>query len=126
MNNFTIAGRIGKDAELRRTGGGKAVAGFSVAVDQRRGQEKTTMWVDCSLWGPRGEALVSHLTKGTPVAVAGELSTREHNGKTYLQLDVREISLHGSGQPRQGEGDRAPARQAEPAGDFADDETIPF
>lgn len=127
MNTWSIAGRIGKDAEIRRTTNGKAVAGFSVAVDQRKGQEKTTLWVDCSLWGPRGEALAQHLTKGSVVAVAGELSTHENNGKTYLKLDVRDISLHG-GQSRERTGGSDAPTQA-PSRGATDDEfgdSIPF
>lgn len=95
MKNITIAGRIGKSAELRRTQNGDPVTSFSVAVDDRSGKEKTTLWFDCSLWGKRGGSLEPHLKKGTPVTVSGDLGRREHDGKTYLTIRVNDVALQG-------------------------------
>ena len=59
----------------------------------------------------------------------GDIGTREHDGKTYLTLDVREVKL--TGKPDSGNGTplrNAPhpqRRDAAPVDDF-DDETIPF
>lgn len=131
MNNWTIAGRLGKDAEQRTTPSGKSVTGFSVAVDQRRGGEKTTLWVDCSLWGDRGQTLAQYLTKGTTVCVAGEAGAREHNGKVYMTLNVREVTLlgggHSSGQ-NSPQTRAAPANQGDISGDIGDSlsDEIPF
>jgi len=97
MKNITIAGNIGKDAVTRTTQGGDSVTGFSVAVEER-GADKRTVWFDVSLWGKRGSALAQYLTKGTRVAVAGDLSTREHDGRTYLTVRASEVTLMGSGQ----------------------------
>lgn len=98
MKSIVIAGRLGKDAELRRTGGGDPVLSFPVAVDDGYGQNKSTMWFDCSVWGKRGEALGEHLRKGTAVAVSGDLSRREHDGKTYLAVRVNDVTLQGGGE----------------------------
>lgn len=104
MKTVVIAGNLGKDATLRRTQGGDPVLGFSVAVEERSGQEKRTLWFDCSLWGKRGEALEQYLTKGTRVAVSGDLSTREHEGRIYLTVRASEVTLMGGGQDRQSSG----------------------
>lgn len=95
MKVITIAGRIGKSAELRRTQSGDPVLSFPVAVDDGYGQNKSTIWFDCSVWGKRGEALERHLTKGTPVTVSGELGRREHEGKTYLTVRVNDVAIQG-------------------------------
>lgn len=100
MKQITIAGNIGRDAVVRRTNADDAVAGFSVAVEERNGQDKRTLWFDCSLWGKRGEALAQYLTKGSRVTVAGDLSTREHEGRTYLTVRVAEVTLQGGGERR--------------------------
>jgi len=126
MKQITIAGNIGKDAVVRRTNAGDAVAGFSVAVPDGFGDSKRTLWFDCSLWGKRGETLAQYLTKGSRVTVAGDLSTREHDGKTYLTIRVAEVTPQGGGERR----DDAPRdRPREDAGsgrrDDLDDE-IPF
>jgi single-strand DNA-binding protein len=122
MMTVTIAGNIGRDAELRRTQDGTQVAGFSVAVEARAGREKVTQWFDVSLWGTRADALAGYLTKGTRVCVSGTLGTREHNGKTYLTVRANEITLMGGGNRDGG----APAGGA-PSGGVPDlDDSIPF
>ena len=40
INVFTFVGRLGQDAELRYTQGGKAVASFSCAVNVGFGENK--------------------------------------------------------------------------------------
>jgi len=94
MKNITIAGRLTKDAETRQAGSDN-VTSFSVAVDDRQGKEKTTIFFDCSIWGKRGDSLREYLTKGTSVTASGDLSKREHDGKTYLTIRVNEVTLQG-------------------------------
>ena len=131
MNSYNAIGRVGKDAQTRFTQGGDPVTGWSLAVDSGYGDKKQTLWLDCSLWGKRGEKVAEYITKGSQLGVTGELGTREHDGKTYLTLKVAEVSLIGGRQDSgntSSSGPRAPARpapQQAPAGDFADDD-IPF
>lgn len=101
MKSVTIAGNIGRNAETRNTQSGDSVTGFSVAVEERQGQDKRTIWFDVSIWGKRGSSLAQYLTKGTRVAVAGELSTREHEGKTYLTVKADQVTLMGGGEKRE-------------------------
>ncbi len=95
MQIITIAGNIGKDAETRTTQGGDKITSWSVAVSTKTGQNEVTTWWDCALFGKRGEALAQYLTKGNKVTVSGRFSTREHEGKTYLKIDVAEVALQG-------------------------------
>ena len=95
MKNVTIAGNVGRDAVTRTTGNGDKVTSWSVAVEERNGQDKRSLWFDCTLWGKRGESLCQYLTKGGKVAVSGELSTREHDGKTYLTVRAEQVTLLG-------------------------------
>lgn len=97
MKNITIAGRLTRDAE-NRTAGSDNVTGFSVAVDDRQGKEKSTLFFECNLWGKRGESLSQYLTKGSSVTVSGDFSTREHNGKIYLSVRVADVTLQGGKQ----------------------------
>lgn len=94
MKQITIAGRVTKDADIRQAGSDN-VCGFSVAVDDRQGREKSTIFFECSLWGKRGDALAPFLTKGTPVTVSGDLSRREYDGQTYLGVRVDQVTLQG-------------------------------
>ncbi len=98
MQVITIAGRLGKDAELRNTNSGDAVCSFSVAVESRNGREKVTNWFRVSLWGKRGEALNQYLTKGSAVTVLGEFSVGEYDGKPQLNVRASEVALQGGNQ----------------------------
>lgn len=130
MNVLCLTGNLGRDAEVRQAGS-STVCGFSVAMTSGYGDKKQTVWIDCSIWGKQAEgSLPSYLTKGQQVAVSGELSTREHEGKVYLQLRVNTIDLIGKrdegGQaaPQQQRQAAPPQHQAPAAGSFDDD--IPF
>jgi single-strand DNA-binding protein len=107
MKTITIAGNVGKDAITRTTPNGDKVTSWSIAVEERQGQEKRSIWFDCSLWGKRGESLCQYITKGEKVAVSGELSTREHEGKTYLVVRADQVTLLGGKQSGGNDGDHS-------------------
>lgn len=122
MKSVTIAGGLTRDAVVRTTQSGDKVTGFSVAVSEGFGDTKRTLYFDCTLWGKRGETLAQYLTKGGKVSVSGELSTREHEGKTYLTVKADQVTLLGGGEqgkPQERQ-DRAPAQRS------AMDDEIPF
>jgi single-strand DNA-binding protein len=100
MKTITIAGNIGRDAEVRRTQSGDAVTSWSVAVEDRTQKEKSTIWFKCTLWGKRGETLAQYLTKGGRVAVSGELGLEVYEGKTYLTIRADQVTLLGGGERR--------------------------
>lgn len=122
---YSAVGRLGRNAETRYTQSGKAVANLAIAVDVGFGDNKSTMWLDASIWGKRAEGgLIQYLTKGQQVWVAGELGTREfqrNNGQSgfAVTLNVSEIDLVGSapqgGQQQGGQnpyGGQPPQQQA--------------
>lgn len=98
MKIITLAGTIGKDAVLRRTQAGEPILGFSVAVDDGYGENKSTMWFDIALWGKRGQSLEPHLKKGTKVTVSGEFGQRHHENKTYFTCRASDITIQGGGE----------------------------
>tara|TARA_R110000782_G_scaffold218427_1_gene305808 strand:- start:27872 stop:28240 length:369 start_codon:yes stop_codon:yes gene_type:complete len=122
MKNITIAGNIGKDAEIRHTGQNK-VTGWSVAVDDGWGENKSTIWFDCNWWGARGEKVAPYIQKGGKITVAGELSKREHEGKTYLTVNVTDVTLQSTGGQDSGQQERSPQKSL---GDDVDFDDIPF
>ena len=123
MIKVFLTGRLGKDAEVRQTQSG-AVAGFSVATDAGFGDRKQTLWFDCSIWGKRAESgLIDYLKKGQQVAVSGDLSEREHEGKVYKQIRVDDLDLMGGKQQSAG-GSGGNQPQSAPRDDMDGD--IPF
>lgn len=140
MISINIIGRVGKGGASIKSVRDRTVLAFSIAVDSGWGENKTTLWFDCSLWGQRGEKLAEHINQGDQIGVTGSLSTREHDGKTYLKIDVQDVTLIG-GKKQDGEqrGQRQPrddgareyrdrsegGRTPPPADDF-DDSDLPF
>ena len=127
MNVLTIAGNLGKDAELKYLQSGESVLTFSVADSE--GRDKGTIWWNCSLWGKRAESLDPFLKKGSQVTVVGRVSERSYtdkNGQERKVMDVRVNDIALQGKPS-GSHDE-PVRQAkQPSGGGAMDESdIPF
>ena len=112
MNSITVAGSLGKDAEIRYLANGDAVCSFSVADSQ--GKEKPTIWWNASLFGKRAESLSQYLVKGQAVTVSGNFAEREwtsKEGEKRKSMDVRvnDVALQG------GQRQAAPAPSAAPA-----------
>ena len=124
MKTICIAGNIGKDAVISTTPAGEKITNWSVAVQDRSGQERRTIWFDCTLWGKRGESLAQYLTKGTCVAVAGDWSFREHGGKTYFSVRADQVTLLGGGESQARQPDKT-ASQPDKSREI-DDSEIPF
>lgn len=128
MNYGTFAGRLGGDAELRTTPSGKQVCAFSIGVTTGYGDKKSTLWVNCTLWGERGQKLAQYLTKGLPVAVTGEVNVRAYsdkggNARASLEVNVQAVTMLGSAE-RSHDGRTPEQRPAAGNDDFGD--SIPF
>ena len=121
MNVCTFTGRIGRDPEIRHTNNGDVVLSWPLAVDTGSKDKPATMWLDCRLFGRRGEALQQYIAKGAKLTVSGRLAQEEYQGKdggtrTALRLTVDQVEL-----PPKGEASApapapapAPARKAPP------------
>ena len=135
MNIWTFTARIARDAEVRFTASGDAVAAFSCAVDSGYGDKKKTTWTNCSYFGKRGEAVAPYLLKGTQVAISGEVTNREYtdkdgNKRTSLDVRVNDITLLGSKtESNRSDAPTTETRNEAPkqTGGFADfEDNIPF
>ena len=103
MLTMTIAGNVGRDAELRRTQGGDAVLGFSLAVDMgkdKSGAKRPTEWIKCSIWGKRADSLSGMITKGTKLVLTGRPGVDVYEGKGSLTLSVDGLTFMGGGERR--------------------------
>jgi len=103
MLQLSLAGRLGRDAEHKTTQGGTDLCSFAVATDIGFGENKQTVWVDVTKWGKGAQGLSSILRKGSAVAVTGEMSMREHNGKTYVQCRADNVTILNTPQGSQGQ-----------------------
>ncbi len=93
---ITGIARLGRDATINYTSGGKEVANLSMAFTAGWGDNKGTTWIRGSLWGKRAVSLEPYLTKGQQVyVVLKDLKTSEYNSKTYLEATVDDVQLIG-------------------------------
>lgn len=96
INRVNISGGLTRDIELRSTQGGKAIATFGVAVNDRRKNPQTGEWedcpnyVDCVMFGARAERIGQYIGKGSKVAIEGKLrwSQWERDGQKRSKLEV--------------------------------------
>ena len=104
MTQITISGNTVAAADVRFTPAGKAVASFTVAVNERRFDKQTNEWVDgdttfypCSAWGQMGENCAETLVdKGMRVMVVGRIKSRKFTNRdgvdvTRLEVEVDEV-----------------------------------
>ena len=137
MNIVAINGRITKDAELKYTSGGMAIATLSLASNRsvKKGDkwEDEANFFDCTMFGKSAEAVKQYLTKGQQVSISGELRQErwEKDGQknSRVTIIVNHLQLMGGKQTHE-ERPQSTQRQnvqnsVVPPEDFTGDE-IPF
>ena len=143
VNKVILVGNLGRDAELRYTPGGAAVATLNLATtevwnDKSGQRQEKTEWHRIVLWGKQAESLQEYLTKGKQIYVEGRLQTRQWDDKdgnkrytTEIKADRITLLGGGSGAGRAASIDRGGATVAHSGGDEPPmepitDDDIPF
>jgi single-strand DNA-binding protein len=96
VNKVILVGNLGRDAELRYTPGGAAVATINMATtevwnDKAGQRQEKTEWHRVVLWGKSAESLSEYLTKGKQIYVEGRLQTRQWDDKDGNKRYTTEI-----------------------------------
>jgi len=96
VNKVILVGNLGRDAELRYTPGGAAVATINMATtevwnDKGGQRQEKTEWHRVVLWGKSAESLAEYLTKGKQIYVEGRLQTRQWDDKDGNKRYTTEI-----------------------------------
>ncbi len=96
INRVEIAGRLGRDPELKYTSGGVAYCKTSVCVsrkykDKNGDLKEETTWVEVTVWNKMAEYVGDKMKKGFPVYVEGKLVTNswEKDGQKHSRLEIR-------------------------------------
>ena len=135
LNKVMLIGNVGKDADLRYTANGTAMASFSLAVNsRRRGQsgevEDQTEWFSIVMFADTAERLSQHVTKGKSLYIEGRLQTRTYDNAEGVKQYRTEVIMNnleflgsrdsdggaGGGSSSGGGWNDQPDRQARPAG----------
>src|SRR5271169_1155473 len=129
VNKVILVGRLGRDPETRFTGGGQAVANFSVATDEtykdKNGErQKRTEWHKIVVWGKQAEIAQQYLKKGSLIFIEGRIQSREWQDKEGQKRTSFEIvasnfrMLGGRGDGAAGGGGGASRGDGASHGDF--------
>lgn len=99
--NTIIVGNVGGEITLRTTTTGKQVANFSIAVNERFGENERTTWFQVVAWEQLAPIAADHIVKGQQLLVEGRVSASmwtDQNGgfQIGLQLTARTIRFLGS------------------------------
>jgi single-strand DNA-binding protein len=138
LNHITVAGRLTRNPEMRRTANGTAVASFALAVDRdytsKDGGERETDFVDIVAWRGTAEFVSKYFTKGQLAIVSGRLQIRpwtDDNGNKRRSTEVVAEHVYFGGSKKE-TGSAAPQATA-PAGTAPaleelpeDDDGLPF
>jgi len=132
VNKVILVGNLGRDAELRYTPGGAAVATLNLATtevwnDKSGQRQEKTEWHRIVLWGKQAESLQEYLTKGKQIYVEGRLQTRQWddkdgNKKYTTEIKADRITLLGGGGGGRGGGMDRPDRGGVSPGHSSPDE----
>jgi|SRR4051794_8057391 len=140
VNKVILVGNLGRDAELRYTPGGAAVATLNLATtevwnDRNNQRQEKTEWHRVVLWGKQAESLQEYLTKGKQIYVEGRLQTRQWDDKDgnkryTTEIKADRITLLGGAGGRGGGMDRSGPPMGggtdEPPMEPITDDDIPF
>jgi len=89
MKNIIVSGRVGS-IQPRETATG-TVLNFFIATSGKTKDDAPT-WVECALWGVRGEKIARHLKVGDRVLASGPLEFKPYaraQGEPAVQVHCR-------------------------------------
>jgi single-strand DNA-binding protein len=91
INKVILTGNLTKDPEVKYTQSGKAVAMFSIAVNDGFGDNQKTYYPNIVVWGKTAETVGNNLVKGSKVGVVGKLTTRSYDNSAGQKVYVTEV-----------------------------------
>ncbi|HZQ42651.1 MAG TPA: single-stranded DNA-binding protein [Acidobacteriaceae bacterium] len=94
VNKVILLGNVGKDPEIRATGGGMQVAKFTLATTEKI-KDQTGNWNDKTEWhnlvafGRTAEIVRDYVKKGSQLYIEGKISTSSWDDKESGQKKYR-------------------------------------
>lgn len=93
MNKVILLGRLARDPEVRYTQSGKAVASFSLAINEGYGENKKVVFINIVAWDKLAETVGNHLSKGRQIMAEGRIQTRTYDDKNGQKRYVTEVVM---------------------------------
>lgn len=101
VNKVILLGNVGKDPEIRSTGGGIMVANFSLATssnqkDAQGNWQERTEWHYVVAYARLAEIVRDYVKKGSKLFIEGRLNTRNWEDKEYAGRKVYRTEIIAS------------------------------
>lgn len=104
FNKAILIGRLTADPELKQTGSGVHVTGFSIAVDRRfsgKDAEKKADFININAWRQQAEFVCKYFHKGDAIGIEGSIQTRNYedksgNKRTAVEVQADNVFFVGS------------------------------
>ena len=81
FNKIILHGRLVRDPESFATTSGKNICKFTVANNRKFNDKEDVIFIECKVFGSKGDACFRYLKKGSECIVAGILTTEKWTGK---------------------------------------------
>jgi single-strand DNA-binding protein len=134
MNVITLAGRAGRDPEVKYFESGTVVANLTLAVNATK-KDADPDWFNLQIWGKTAQIAADYVRKGSQIAITGRMTSEQWTDKNTGEkrskpvVIVDRLTLLGSKQDREGGAPAQPAPAAPTAWGSSDpvsDEEVPF
>ena len=123
INRVILMGRLVADPELKTTGSGISVTSFRVAVDRsyvKQGEQRQADFFDVVAWRSSAEFVCRNFSKGSLIALDGQLQSRSYQTKdgqnrTAIEVVAENVSFTGERRESSGNtyaGDRSGSSSA--------------
>lgn len=101
INKVILVGRAGREAEIKTTANGRAVAHFSLATetfwkkkDLPNEFQSKTEWHRIVAWGEMAEKIKRQVYKGAKVYVEGVIKYGKYNDKSGAEKQSTEVEIY--------------------------------
>lgn len=94
INNVVLAGRITRDAELRKTPTGVSTVSFTLACNRRFSNQEGGQqadFINCVAWRQSADFMANYVKQGTLLGVEGRLQVRSYKDQQDRTVYVTEV-----------------------------------
>lgn len=129
--DVNLEGRLTRDP-VSFGDGDKKRALFTVASNRGYGDNKRTVYVDCIAWGKRADIIMDNFTKGSAIAVAGDLEADQkpdsEDKSNKVRININNITPVGQlgGGGGSSSSDNSGRSRGKSSSDAAEEAEIPF
>lgn len=91
MNQVNLIGNLTKDVELRYTTDQKAIAKFTLAINDGYGENQRTSFIPIVVFGKQAENAERFLSKGSKAGITGRIQTGSYTNQEGVKIYTTDV-----------------------------------